>query len=414
MPGIFISYRRTDAKGFAGALMRDLKQRFGAANVFMDVEDIDGGTDFPAALQTAVDTCDVLLALIGPGWLDARDAAGTRRLEDPLDFVRQEIRRAMERGIRVIPVLLDGAQPPSADTLPGDLAGLAARNALALTNAHWERQLDHLTDHIRHGLYEIADSQAPADFHVRQPVNRRSRRTLRFLLVVCGGLVVTGAVFALREYRFINRAAHGRGTVVEVNRRTEHDKDGTHSYFYPVVEFRTQDDRIVRITSSVGSDPPAYEVGEAVPVLYDPAAPASGCIDSFIERWFVALLFSGLGLLFFTVLSMWPLGSEWIRRRQVKALLRGGRSIVTTFHSVEDLKHEDENGGYRTYRIVTEWRHPLSKNIVHFRSQLLSEDPTSRVAKRLITVLVDPDNVRRYTMDLSFLQEQSEAQALDV
>ena len=89
MPGVFISYRRDDTKGFAGALLRDLNKRIGSDLVFMDTEDIQGGTEFPSVLVEAVTSSDVVLALIGPRWLEARNAAGRLRLEDPEDFVRQ-------------------------------------------------------------------------------------------------------------------------------------------------------------------------------------------------------------------------------------------------------------------------------------------------------------------------------------
>jgi hypothetical protein len=399
MPGIFISYRRTDAKGFAGALLRELKLRFGPAHVFMDVEDIDGGTDFPVALERAVDTCDILLALIGPGWLEARDAAGARRLEDPRDFVREEIRRALGRGIRVIPVLLDGAPLPPVAALPDDLAPLAARNGLDLTNAHWEDQVDHLTDQIQHGLFDHAGAQLPADF-VSLPPERRGGKPMFTLMAI--GLFVTSAVMAFREHRFIVRAAHGQGTVVDLDRRTSRDREGRQSSaFYPVVEFRAQSGQIVRIVSSLGSDPPAYAIGEAVPVLYERATPESGCIDSFNERWGLALMCAGIGLPFFAIGFVGPYCALWIHERRFRALRRDGQPIVTALHSVQ----ED--------RIVTEWRNPLSKKIVHFRSPKLSVVPTFRAQKRLITVLVDPNNLRRYAMDLSFLQTTSDTQAKD-
>ena len=103
MPGVFISYRRDDTKGYAGALLRELNSRIGSDQVFMDIEDIEGGTDFPAVLRESVQSCDVLLALIGPHWLDARNAAGNRRLDDPRDFVRQEIALALNTNTTYLP-----------------------------------------------------------------------------------------------------------------------------------------------------------------------------------------------------------------------------------------------------------------------------------------------------------------------
>ena len=78
----------------------------------------------------AVAKSDVLLAIIGPGWLEVRDDAGRRRLDDPHDFVRIEIATALKRNIPVIPILLESARVPKAAQLPDDLKELPQRNGL--------------------------------------------------------------------------------------------------------------------------------------------------------------------------------------------------------------------------------------------------------------------------------------------
>ena len=113
---IFISYRRVDTPHVAGRLFDRLEARFGAGNIFMDVDSIDPGLDFAEAIERAVGSCDVLLALIGRHWSDIVDEQGRRRLDDPEDFVALEIRTALRRKIRVIPVLVDGAPPPDRQT----------------------------------------------------------------------------------------------------------------------------------------------------------------------------------------------------------------------------------------------------------------------------------------------------------
>ena len=127
---VFISYRRDDAKWEAREIYRSLTQVLPRDQVFMDVDSIPPGADFVDVLEGWVDECDILLALIGSGWIDAMDPkAGRRRLENPNDFVRIEVRKALERGIPVVPVLLDGAPIPDADRLPDDLKKLTRRNA---------------------------------------------------------------------------------------------------------------------------------------------------------------------------------------------------------------------------------------------------------------------------------------------
>jgi hypothetical protein len=109
MARIFLCYRRDDSGGYAGRLYDRLGQRFGHDNLFMDIDTIAPGLDFVEAIEKAVGTCDVLLAVIGRQWLTSTDSQGQRRLDNPEDFVRLEIVTALVRQIRVIPVLVGGA-----------------------------------------------------------------------------------------------------------------------------------------------------------------------------------------------------------------------------------------------------------------------------------------------------------------
>jgi tetratricopeptide (TPR) repeat protein len=137
-PSIFISYRRTDAGGHARALHEYLCGRFGEPQVFFDRSNIESGDEFPETLRQGVEGCALLLALIGPDWLDAKGKDGGRRLDDAHDFVRREIARAFELGKRVIPVLFDDTPVPEARDLPEPLKPLASRAALTLRGKTYE------------------------------------------------------------------------------------------------------------------------------------------------------------------------------------------------------------------------------------------------------------------------------------
>lgn len=143
-PKLFISYRRDDSAGHAGRVHDRLQQEFGRDLLFMDVDSIPLGTNFVKVIGDEVAKCDALLAIIGPGWLDARDEKGKRRLENPDDFVRIEIGTALKRNIRVIPILLEGTQVPKADQLPDNLKELAFRNALEVRHASFSADMDRL------------------------------------------------------------------------------------------------------------------------------------------------------------------------------------------------------------------------------------------------------------------------------
>src|SRR5215218_10065225 len=122
-PGrVFIRYRRQESSGMAGRLYERLAARLGEDQVFMDVDTIALGVDFAEVITQAVSTCQVLLAVIGPRWLTATDQEGRRRLDDPDDVVRLEIVAALERDIRVIPILVEGAVMPRRQELPDTLA----------------------------------------------------------------------------------------------------------------------------------------------------------------------------------------------------------------------------------------------------------------------------------------------------
>ena len=157
-PKLFISYRRDDSAGYSGRVHDHLQREFGSNLLFMDVDSIPLGVNFNKVLVEEVAKCDVLLAVIGPDWLDARDEKGHRRLDNPDDFVRIEIGTALKRGIPVIPILLQGNRVPKADQLPNDLKELALRNGLDVRHASFSEDMERL---IR-GLKGAPSSRQPA------------------------------------------------------------------------------------------------------------------------------------------------------------------------------------------------------------------------------------------------------------
>jgi tetratricopeptide (TPR) repeat protein len=145
---IFINYRREDATATAGRLHDRLGQSFGRKTLFMDVDHIPPGVDFVTHLNNQVAACDVFIAIIGPNWLDARNEKGDRRLNAPDDFVAIEIAAALARDIRVIPVLVDGAQMPKVSDLPKSLKPLVRRQAIDLRHTHFGRDAEALIEKI--------------------------------------------------------------------------------------------------------------------------------------------------------------------------------------------------------------------------------------------------------------------------
>ena len=108
MAKIFISYRRSDSAAISGRIYDRLVAKFRRKNVFKDVDDIPAGVDFGSYIQQSLRECAVVLVVIGPRWLGARADDGSRRLENPADWVRVEIETALALGLTVIPLLVEG------------------------------------------------------------------------------------------------------------------------------------------------------------------------------------------------------------------------------------------------------------------------------------------------------------------
>jgi hypothetical protein len=187
MAKIFICYRREDSGGDARGIADRIKRNLGA-DVFMDVTAIAPGANFVKVLHNAVAKCEVLLAVIGPNWLDARDERGNRRLDNPDDLVRIEIAAALQRDIPVVPVLLNGARIPAANYLPKELADLSFRNGIDVRHSSFDGDVERLINWLQQELN--------VDAHPSVTQRRKlSHGTLRKVAILLGGaLVLFGGV----------------------------------------------------------------------------------------------------------------------------------------------------------------------------------------------------------------------------
>lgn len=136
MTGVFVSYRHKDGKGYAFLLRDHLLKSYDQGEVFLDIEAMRPGEDFWAKIEKAIVQSNALIAVIGPSWLEIRDENGRRRLDNTEDMVRLEIATALQRGIQVIPVLVDRATMPCADELPSELVPLARLHAHEVSDRH--------------------------------------------------------------------------------------------------------------------------------------------------------------------------------------------------------------------------------------------------------------------------------------
>jgi formylglycine-generating enzyme required for sulfatase activity len=212
---VFISYRRDDSAGHAGRVHDRLVRELGRDLLFMDVDGIPLGADFVEVLGTEVASCDVLLAIIGPDWLDARDETGKRRLENEHDFVRIEIATALKRHIPVIPILLEGTPVPDTEHLPDDLKELARRQVLDVRHASFQADMDKLVLQLRKMSAPPSSAFSPDPIASRDaggsPQGERPRRA-RSLAKAMGiflGLGLLVAAAGLGAFRHVTGMGNG-------------------------------------------------------------------------------------------------------------------------------------------------------------------------------------------------------------
>jgi hypothetical protein len=108
MRDIFLSYRRGDASGHVGRLQDRLVKDFPRNKVFMDVNAVSPGRDFPEVIRDSISTAGIVVVVIGERWLGATDQSGRRRLDNPDDYVRVEIMTALRSQVPLVPVLVGG------------------------------------------------------------------------------------------------------------------------------------------------------------------------------------------------------------------------------------------------------------------------------------------------------------------
>jgi len=236
---IVLNYRRDDAAGHAAHLYEDLVERFGEGNVFMDIDAMEPGVDFPKVIEGAVGSCDAFVAMIGQRWLSATDAKGRPRLENPKDFVRLEIEAALWREVRLIPVLVQDAEMPSSEDLPESLAPLAHKHALEIRDSSRRYDVDRLID----ALEKVAEEKQgqvppppppPPSWWKRLRLPRPSRAVLiAAVATLVVALAVLGAVLLLidgdESADRIAFAAQGRIYTIGADGEDEKDVTGRRS-----------------------------------------------------------------------------------------------------------------------------------------------------------------------------------------
>ncbi len=127
--------------------------------------------------------------------------------------------------------------------------------------------------------------------------DRKNRKWLPGM--IAAGLLLIGLGLYLghaMQQRLAGSAA-AAGRVVALHREYNAGGDGSSYTYYPDVVFSLPDGSKARFRGNIGSNPPAYEEGERVRVLYPPLLPQEAMIDQGFFNWLPAAACLALGAL---------------------------------------------------------------------------------------------------------------------
>ncbi|HVG22215.1 MAG TPA: toll/interleukin-1 receptor domain-containing protein [Blastocatellia bacterium] len=188
---IFICYRREDSNSIAGRIYDRLVQRFGKDAIFKDIHSIPLGVDVKQHIDSVIKQCSVLLVVIGDRWLEEAVEIGKRRIDDPNDFVRIEIESALQRDIRVIPLIAQGAAIPLEQNLPTTLKNLANRQGLKVSNdPYFHMDMDRLIEELGSSFSVAPNVKEPGSYpnimgrSIFLELKESDRKLLKWLAIV--------------------------------------------------------------------------------------------------------------------------------------------------------------------------------------------------------------------------------------
>lgn len=206
MARLFISYRTADGRDKATALARDLGERFGDEQVFLDKDDLRAGVRWRDEIARTLRQQPVLLLLLTPQLLAATDETGALRIVDPDDPVRREVVAALAAGAHLIPLLCDDLPgPPDAATLPPPFDRLGEFTWRPLRAYDWKNDLQRLVDDLDAlGLAPAATSSLAEDDATTAPADQpkpKQRLTPALAAALTASLILTlaGGWYALRR-----------------------------------------------------------------------------------------------------------------------------------------------------------------------------------------------------------------------
>ncbi len=227
-----------------------------------------------------------------------------------------------------------------------------------------------------------------------------------FLIIGCLFLV-GAALFTNHSITFQKTALRVQGTVVGMQKKISKDSDSssTRISYSPIVDYTDLQNQSHQLESNSSSNPPSYEIGEKVEVLYQPGKAGSAQIDSWIDNWLGPVIIGGFGGIF-SVIGLGVLFIPYLRGKQKQKLMLTGTPLKAKVISVE-LNTSIQVNNRCPFNIVCQSNNVIEKKVYVFRSSNIWFDPTDFIENDEITVYIDKRNPKKYWVDISFLPQKA-------
>lgn len=220
--------------------------------------------------------------------------------------------------------------------------------------------------------------------------------------IIGGAFILFVGIPAYIELDFRVKAVEAEGIIVDFKNRTDNDGD---TYYYPVVEYRTDEGIRYSFESDAGSRTPKYPVGEKRIVLYDPKNPSKAELAEYKDNLYIFALFVGISLIFVSI-GLIMLYRYYRRQKEIVWLKNNGVLIDIDFKEV-GIDNRIQVNNRSPYVIYGEWNNPQNGQRERLKSDHIWFDPRPYIRDMpKIKVWVDPSDYRRYYIDLSFLPQE--------
>ncbi|QIH75184.1 TIR domain-containing protein [Macrococcoides canis] len=118
MTDIFISYRREDGVEYAEELVRLLKNK--GCRVFFDKDNLKIGDEYPLELEKSLNSCQDIVLIISKSYF-GKNKVGKARIFVEDDWVRREIKVAIDLKKKILPIVIDEGIDPYSLNLPDEI-----------------------------------------------------------------------------------------------------------------------------------------------------------------------------------------------------------------------------------------------------------------------------------------------------